>query len=112
MSNMRRRPIIMAVLISLAAALLVPASAIARTPVSGGLKQTIVQSFAEKLNLDVGTRQMSACFDAYIDGSYALVGGGANAKGHAGWYRQGGLCDIEASYNGTLQVWQPDQAIL
>jgi hypothetical protein len=100
-----------ALLVALAVLLAIPATAAARTPVSGGLKQTIVQSFAETNHLDVNSHQMSACFDVYTDGSYALVVGGANFKGHERWYRTGGLCDIKALYNG-LQVWQPDSGIL
>jgi hypothetical protein len=92
-------------------ALLAPAAASARTPVLGGLKQTIVQSFAQSQSyqLNVTPRQVSACFSVYTDDSYAYVSGGA---GHQSWYRQGGLCDIQVHFSGQVSQWQPVNGLL
>jgi hypothetical protein len=101
-----KRIIILAVSLS---ALIITAAASARTPVSGGLKQTVVQSFDEANQIDVTPHQIGACFSVYTVGSLAYVNA---ATGRQRWYRQGGLCDIEVRDGAPLHEWQPSQGLL
>jgi hypothetical protein len=94
--------IILAVLV---AALTIPAAASARTSVSGGLKQTIAQSFAESNQLDVSRHQIASCLDVYTDGSDAYVT--PNILHHESLFRVGGLCESQG-----LQDWQPVHGLL
>jgi hypothetical protein len=91
------------------AALLIPAAASARTPVSGGLKQTITQAFteAQSTHIDPTMHQISACFDVYTDGSLAYV-----TINPARSFRPGTVCDIKAHFLGQVSDWQPVQGLL
>jgi hypothetical protein len=94
------------VLITAAAlgALCIPAAASARTPVSGGLKQTVTQSFAESNHLDVSRHQIASCFNVYTVGRVAYVD--PNTR-HQSLFRPGGLCESDG-----LQNWQPVHGLL
>ena len=97
------------ILVVLVAALVIPAAASARTPVSGGPKQAIVQSFVQSnqsIHLHVTSHQIAGCFDAYTDGSYAYVTiNGARFTG-------AGLCDIKDVIGGQVAGWQPASGLL
>jgi hypothetical protein len=91
------------------AALLVPATAPARTPASGGFKQHLVQvaasgHLADTAQLIVSPTQARTCFSVWTYHGFAYVD---PYSGYIRRYPRRSLCSIQARYSGRISDWQP-----